>query len=155
MGVCPRLEPGLDVCVAETEGLWYLSAAGFGALYDGTLLVFALRFSVTRAFSLGAWPVTAGALLTSLACASDSNEDNGVFLRRAVVDWESCHLTWRPVAMGFLLRETGILFCGEYLKVGGTYGLYSASLLWGSNLIVDPFPRMFEVNGSSSVGALK
>ena len=111
---------------------------------------------MTRAFSLGAWPDTAGGTLSSLACASDNNEDNGVFLRRAVFDWESCHLTWPLVATGLRFGDMAILSCGGYLKVEeGTYGLYSASLLWGSNLIVEPFPGIFEVNGSSSVGVLK
>lgn len=83
-------------------------------------------------------------------------EDKGVFLRRVVFDWESCHFTWRPVATGLRFGETGILSCGGYLTVEEeTYGLCSASLLWGSNLMVEPFPAILEVKGFDSVGVLK
>ena len=92
-GVVPRLEPGLDVCGRETVGRWYLPGAGLGALYEGTLSVFALRLKVTRAFSIGAGPVTTGASFSRVARASDNKEDNWVFLRRAILGGESCHFT--------------------------------------------------------------
>jgi hypothetical protein len=157
-GVGPRLELGLEFCRLETVGLWYLSGEGRGALYGGTLLVFGLRLNVTRAFSIGAWPVTvtAGGIFSNLSCASAIREDKGVFLRRAFPAQESCHLTWRPVATGFRLGETGILSWGGYLEVeDGTYDLYSGSLLWGSSLIAEPFPGRFKEERSSSVGVLK
>lgn len=140
--------------MAETVGLWYLS--GLLTLYEGGLSVFARRFKVTRAFNIGARPVITGSILSNVACASDNSEDKGVFLRRVVFNWEACQSTWRPVATGLRFGAMGILSCGGYLTVEEeTYGLCSASLLWGSNLMVEPFPAIFEVKGSDPVGVLK
>ena len=158
-GACPRLEAGREFGNG-TEAAEGRPLNLSDALYLSFKFWSVLRLKITRAFRVEAAPVIDCCEPTT-CFASDSKDSNrwSFSASRTLVKLGAvfqCIALFGGIETALRLTGEGLLkFAGGGKE--GTYGLYSVSLLWGSNLIVDPFPPMFEdVDGpSSSVGVLK